>query len=118
MMRVANNRTLRRALLRSGVVLCAFLAGCGRAILPDPSVPVDREPAVQADRYDQAISHFNRVLEQNPRDARAYYERGLVYYNKGEYDKAWQDVHKAQSLGYQVPPEFLSLLSEASRNSR
>ncbi len=114
MMRVADNRTLRRALLRSGVALCVFLAGCGR-----PAVdPANHQPILKADRYDRAISQFDRVLEQNPRDARTYYERGLVYYNKGEYDKAWQDVRKAQSLGYQVPPEFLSLLSESSQKDR
>jgi len=113
-MRVTDNRTLRRALLRSGTALCVFLAGCSTRA----PKPVDREPVFQADRYDRAISEFNKVLEKNPRDARAYYERGLVYYNKGEYDKAWQDVHKAQSLGYHVPPEFIRLLSEVSQKNR
>jgi ankyrin repeat protein len=32
---------------------------------------------------------------------------------KGEYDKAWSDVHKAQSLGYQVSPKFLEALRTA-----
>jgi hypothetical protein len=31
----------------------------------------------------------------------------------GEYDKAWEDVNKAQSLGYHVSPEFLKDLREA-----
>ena len=114
MMRVADNRTCGMALLRSGTVLCLFLAGCGNR---SPG-PVNRERVLQAERYDQAISEFDRVLEKNPRDGRTYYERGLVYYNKGEYDKAWQDVNKAQSLGYQVPPEFLKLLSEVSQQNR
>ena len=113
-MRVADNRMLGMALLRSGTVLCLFLGACSSRS-PEP---VNREPVLLAERYDRAISEFDRVLERNPRDARAYYERGLVYYNKGEYDKAWQDVHKAQSLGYQVPPEFLKLLSEVSQQNR
>lgn len=117
-MRVADDRTLRRALLRSGMVLCVFLAGCSPAILPGSPEAVNRELVLQTDRYDRAISEFDRVLEKNPRDARAYYERGLVYYNKGEYDKAWQDVQRAQSLGYQVQPEFLKLLSEVSQRNR
>ena len=99
--------------MRSGMVLCVFLAGCSR----QSSEPVNREPVLQTDRYDRAISELDRVLEKNPRDARAYYERGLVYYNKGEYDKARQDVQRAQSLGYQVPPEFLKLLSETSQKN-
>ena len=110
-MRVADNRTLGMALLISGMALCVFLAGCS----PRVFLAGDRsgsEPVLQADRYDRAISEFNRVLERNPRDARAYYERGLVYYNMGKYDKASQDARMAQSLGYQVPPEFLKLLSE------
>jgi tetratricopeptide (TPR) repeat protein len=117
-MRVADNRTLGMALLRSGTALCVFLASCGPAILPGSPETVNREIVLQADRYDRAISEFNRVLEKNPRDARAYYERGLVYYNMGEYDKASQDVRRAQSLGYQVPPEFLKLLSEGLSENR
>jgi len=35
-------------------------------------------------------------------------------HHKGEYDKAWQDVHKAQSLGFQVPAELLKALREVS----
>ncbi len=113
-MRVADNRTLGMALLISGTVLCVFLAGCGRPT----AEPLDRQPVLQADRYDRAISELDRVLEKNPRDARAYYERGLVYYSKGEYDKARQDVQKAQNLGYQVPPEFLKLLFEGLSENR
>ncbi|UCC99730.1 MAG: tetratricopeptide repeat protein [Phycisphaerales bacterium] len=111
---VADDKTLWRARVVSGVALCLFLAGCGRWF----SEPVDDEPVRKADRYDRAISEFDVVLENNPHNARAYYERGLVYYNKGEYDKAWEDVRKAQSLGYQVPAEFIRLLSDASQGKQ
>jgi hypothetical protein len=30
------------------------------------------------------------------------------------YEKAWDDVHKAEGLGWQVHPEFLKALREAS----
>jgi tetratricopeptide (TPR) repeat protein len=106
-----DNKVLRSILVGSGMVLCLFLTGCGNRT----AEPADQEGiAAKTERYDRTISEFNRVLEGNPQNARAYYERGLVYYNKGEYDKAWEDVHKAQSLGYQVPSEFLRLLSAAS----
>ena len=36
--------------------------------------------------------------------------RGNAYVAKGEYDKAREDVHKAQSLGFQLDPEFLKPL--------
>ena len=64
--------------------------------------------------YDQAISDYTKAVELNPRFAEAYNNRGVACYFKGEYDKAWDDVHKAQSLGIQVHPGFLKLLSEAS----
>ena len=66
------------------------------------------------DLFDEAIRQFDRTLEINPRFAEAYVNRGVAYYYKKEYDKAWEDVHKAQGLGYQVPPEFLKALREAS----
>jgi hypothetical protein len=43
--------------------------------------------------------------------------RGVAYFYKGEYDKAWEDFNMAQRLGYPVPPEFLNhlrLLRKAS----
>ena len=112
---IADNKTLKSTLLRSGMAFCLFLAGCG----DKPVEPVGQQNIlVRTDRYDRAISELSRVLEKNPQNARAYYERGLVYYEKGQYDRAWQDVRKAQSLGYDVPAEFLRLLSEASAERR
>jgi tetratricopeptide (TPR) repeat protein len=69
---------------------------------------------VSKGQYDQAISDFSKAIEINPRISVAYSNRGLAYYHKGEHDKAWEDVQKAQSLGYQVDPEFLKDLREAS----
>ncbi len=69
-------------------------------------------------QYDQAISDYNKAIEINPRFAKAILSRGMTYYFKGEYDKAWEDVYKAQSLGYQVHPGFLKALREASGRQR
>jgi tetratricopeptide (TPR) repeat protein len=65
-------------------------------------------------QFDQAISDYDKAIELNPRFAKAILSRGAAYYFKGEYDKAWADVHKAQSLGLQVLPAFLQALSQAS----
>ena len=65
-------------------------------------------------QYDKAISDFDKAIEINPRFAKAILSRGIANYFKGEYGKAWEDVHKAQSLGYQVHPAFLKALGEAS----
>lgn len=112
---IADNKTFRNTLLRLGAAVCLLLAGCG----DKPVEPVSRQNTlVRADRYDRAVSELSRVLENNPQNARAYYERGLVYYEMGQYDKAWQDVRKAQSLGYDVPADLLRLLSEAQQTQK
>jgi tetratricopeptide (TPR) repeat protein len=64
--------------------------------------------------FDRAISDFTKVIEINPKHAIAYNDRGIAYFSKREYEKAWDDVHKAESLGWQVHPEFLKALREAS----
>jgi len=46
--------------------------------------------------------------------ALAYGNRGRAYYFKKEYDKSWEDIKKAQALGYQIPSEFLDDLRKAS----
>jgi len=61
-----------------------------------------------------AISDYNKAIEINPRFGKAYYYRAITYYHKKEYNTAWQDLYKSQSLGYQVPLEFLEKLREAS----
>ena len=53
------------------------------------------------------------ALEIDPRYAQSYYNRGLDYYYREEYDKAWDDVEKEQNLGYNVQTEFLKDLLES-----
>lgn len=65
-------------------------------------------------QYEQAISDFNKALEINPKYADAYYNRGYTYYLKEEYEKSWEDINKAQDLGFKVPPKFLDDLRKAS----
>ena len=62
----------------------------------------------------EAISDYAKAIEIDPKDAEAYYNRGVDYYTAKEYDKAWIDVHKAEKLGYAVHPEFLAALKQAS----
>lgn len=64
--------------------------------------------------YDQAIADYNKTIEITPGYARVYYARAMAYYHKGEYDKAWEDVYKAQSLGLHAFPTFIEELRKAS----
>ena len=60
------------------------------------------------------IESYKKAIELDPDYADAYNNRAVAYYYMKEYDKAWDDVYKAQSLGYQLHPGFLKDLREAS----
>jgi len=64
--------------------------------------------------FEQALLLLNKSLEINPKYAEAYVSRGRGYYFRGEYDKSWEDIKKAQDLGYKIPAEFLDGLRRAS----
>jgi tetratricopeptide (TPR) repeat protein len=64
---------------------------------------------VEKGQYDEAISDYNKALEINSKDAQIFYNRGLAY-----YFKFWEDIKKAQELGYKIPPNFLDDLRKAS----
>jgi len=49
-------------------------------------------------KIDQALSDFNRVVEQNPELPDAYYFRGLVYLNQGKNAEAKADFQKLLQL--------------------
>ena len=68
--------------------------------------------------YDRAILDFTKSLEINPKLTDAYFNRAAAYYQKQEYGKAWEDVHKAQSMDYQIRPDFLKALRDASGRER
>jgi tetratricopeptide (TPR) repeat protein len=61
---------------------------------------------LQKREFDQAILLFDKSLETNPTNAEAYISRGRGYYFRGEYDKSWEDIKKAQDLGYKIPAEL------------
>ncbi|MHC4593383.1 MAG: tetratricopeptide repeat protein [Planctomycetota bacterium] len=98
---------------KSSMVICILFTGC---VTKSKSVNYFSRGVgyYSKDDYDGAIFYFTKDIEINPRHAKAYSNRAHAYYHKGEYDKAWEDVHKAQSLEFQVPPILLKLLREAS----
>ena len=63
---------------------------------------------------EQAIYNYNKALEINPMDAEVYISRGYAYYFKGDYDKAWEDVHMAHRLGFEISSEFFNALCKSS----
>lgn len=73
---------------------------------------------LQKKEVDQAISLFNKSLETNPTYAVAYISLGRAYYLKAEYEKSWEDIHRAQALGATVSEEFLDQLRRDSAGER
>src|SRR4030042_1535754 len=122
-------------ILRIGIIVWAvflLLTGCA-AEKPIERIPLPQETAEtyfnravdysQKGEYKKAIPDYNKDIEINPdfvkaievdpKYASAYYYRGHIYHYNGEYEKAWEDIKKARSLGYKVPSEFLKNLKEA-----
>ena len=76
---------LRRLVVLMVVVLCGSTAAWA-----DPSA--DCHPDKDADL---SIRACTTLIEQNPGNALAYYNRSVAYYDKGEYDRAIADFTKA-----------------------
>lgn len=50
-------------------------------------------------KYDEAIDKFSLAIQQKPDYAKAYYERGLAYYDKGDKATAISEMETARSHG-------------------
>ena len=68
--------------------------------------------------YDQAIADYNVILGRYPEFAMAYNNRAIAYYYKKDYTNAWNDVHKAEQLGYEANPELLEKLKKDSHRDK
>jgi serine/threonine protein kinase len=55
------------------------------------------------EQYDRAIENWEETIRLNPQSARAYYSRGVAYYQLGKSNKAELDFQKAKELGYKSP---------------
>jgi tetratricopeptide (TPR) repeat protein len=55
----------------------------------------------------QALDDFSRVIEMQPGDPKAYYLRGVLYWNQSRKAEALADLKTAEELGYQSARDFL-----------
>ena len=51
-------------------------------------------------QYEQAVQSYDEIIDLNPQDADAYYNRGIAYQGLGEDERAERDFQKAKELGY------------------
>ena len=63
-------------------------------------VKLEKTPMVQGSEYDNAIAGWTEAIRLNPKDAEAYYRRGVAYSAQGEKSKAEADFAEAKRLGY------------------
>ena len=61
-------------------------------------IKIDSGLAYEEKGQDEAISDYTKALEINPRDALAYYNRGIAYNKKGRHDEAISDFNKALEI--------------------
>jgi len=54
--------------------------------------------AIDDNRWNEALNAYDKVLELNPNDASAYYNRGLAYSNLGNYKLAILNYDRAIEL--------------------
>lgn len=76
-------------------------------------IPVEPELAAELwvqTHPQEAIFELSKKITENPKDGRAYYNRGLVYQQVKEFKLALEDLEKAESLGEPVEPELLELV--------
>ncbi len=78
-----------------------------RAYAPGPAAPPssDSEPNPTPDR---AIAEFNEAIKLDPKNAVAYYDRGVAYGHMGEYDKEITDCTEAIRLDPKLAVAYCS----------
>ncbi|HEV2707555.1 MAG TPA: tetratricopeptide repeat protein [Pyrinomonadaceae bacterium] len=72
-------------------------------------------------RIDDAIEDYNRLLELNPDDAMAYFNRAIAYCDKGDYELALADCDRVLNLKSDYAEAFFlrgSLFSERGEYAR
>lgn len=73
---------------------------------------------MKRDSDDLALSDLNKTIQLNPNAGGAYANRAEIYFDKKQYDKCWDDVHKAEALGYKVIPYLIEDLKKVTGRER
>ncbi|MFA6357864.1 MAG: tetratricopeptide repeat protein [Candidatus Omnitrophota bacterium] len=98
------------------VFLCLGLIGCATVTKENKNCQTIEKPKViDVVEVDSAIAVFSKAIETNPNYSGAYYNRAIAYFHRKDYEKSWQDVHKAESLGLKFNPVFIEALGKASK---
>lgn len=103
------------------IFLCLALAGCAtvskESKIPQETVKPQAVVVVDPKELDEIISVFSEAIKNKPDYAGAYYNRAAAYFHKQDYDKSWQDIHKAEQLGINPDSKFLELVEKLKKAS-
>ncbi|MBI2722033.1 MAG: tetratricopeptide repeat protein [Bacteroidetes bacterium] len=94
---------MRRIVMRQKMI-CGFLDSCNEKLNQEPNnVNVIRTRGILynlAEKYDKAITDFERIIDEMPSDVSAYYLKGDCHFHKGEFDLAKRDYMRALKLQF------------------
>lgn len=111
------------------VLLCLGLVGCVtisednqalRKTTNEQKVVVKTTASVLSvdqKEIDNMIVIFNQAIQDNPSYAPAYYNRAYAYFYASNYDKSWEDIHRAEALGIYADPKFRGLINKLKKAS-
>ncbi|MDO9001084.1 MAG: hypothetical protein Q7W45_15065 [Bacteroidota bacterium] len=96
---------MRRMILRQQMI-CEFLDSCNEKLKQEPdNINIIRIRGILynlAEKYDKAITDFERIIDTMPSDASAYYLKSDCHFNKGEFDLAKRDYMRALKLQFET----------------
>ncbi|MDD2679559.1 MAG: hypothetical protein PHO03_01980 [Candidatus Omnitrophica bacterium] len=106
------------------ILLCLSLIGCATVCKEDKASgrPLGRPGAKAVTETDQKgmdsiIAMFSDAIKKNPDYAGAYYNRGMTYFYKHEYEQSLQDMRKAEELGVAVDQKFIKSIEKLSKSA-
>lgn len=104
------------------VFLCLALIGCATVgkeskVAPPPSEKT-KYVYIEESYLDSIIGVFSQAIKERPEFGGYYYNRAIAYFYKKAYDKSWEDVYKAQSLGFVFDERFINKLRRAYRRDK
>lgn len=94
-------------------MICGFIDSCNEKLKQEPdNIDIIRTRGILynlAEKYDNAISDFERIIDELPSDAIAYYLKSDCYFNRGEFDLAKRDYMRALKLQFDTKITDISI---------
>jgi tetratricopeptide (TPR) repeat protein len=73
---------------------------------------------IKKEDSDKALADCNKAIELSPKDSQPYLVRARIYYMIYQFDRALEDVRKAEELGGKPDPQFIEFLKKESEKEK